>query len=203
MPWLWAVAMVLVRVGSVRFGPGGWAASVRGGLIALLFGLTAGSCGGESASSLAELRLKEVMEMRATGDVGGIEEVFLPEAVYEDVAGDFEYRGVPEIAEHLRELHGWASGVFLDVIDIRAGREWASAEWLLEGTQSGPVPGRLDTVTDRRFRLRGVTLIELERGGVVRAVDYMDWVPFLLDLGAEVRWPGGGVTTRSPVPPLD
>jgi hypothetical protein len=142
------------------------------------------------------VRLKEVMEMRGTGDITGIEGVFLPEAVYEDVAGDFEYRGVPEIADHLTDLHEWASGVFLDVVAIHAGPEWASAEWLLEGTQSGPVPGRLDSVTGRRFRLRGLTLIEVERGGVVRAVDYMDWVPFLLDVGAEVHWPGGGVTSR-------
>jgi hypothetical protein len=112
------------------------------------------------------------------------------------VAGDYEYRGVPEIADHLAGLHEWATGVFLDVVAIHVGGDWAAAEWLLEGTQSAPVPGLLDSVTGRRFRLRGVTLVEVERGGVVRAVDYLDWVPFLLDVGAEVHWPGGGVTSR-------
>lgn len=200
VPWLWAVVLALVGLGGAGRRQGGRVASSRASLLCLGLAAMSASCGGEPGPSRAELRLQEVMEMRATGEVGAIEEVFLAEAVYEDVAGDFEYRGVPEIAEHLRGLHGWASGVFLDVIDLRGGAEWAAAEWLLEGTQSGPVPGRLDTVTDRRFRLRGVTLVEVERGGVVRAVDYVDWVPFLLDVGAEVHWPGGGVTTREPAP---
>lgn len=197
VPWLWAAAMVLVALGGRVGRSAGGTASARAGLLCMAIAPTMGSCGGEPGPGLAELRLKEVVEMRATGDVSAIEEVFLPEAVYEDVAGDFEHRGVPEIAEHLRGLHRWASGVFLDVIDIHGGPEWAAAEWLLEGVQSGPVPGRLDTVTGRRFQLRGVTLVELERGGVIRAVDYLDWVPFLLDVGAEVHWPGGGVTSPS------
>lgn len=198
LPWLWALGVAVVGVL-------GWRRRGRGpGPTRLCWVLACSAlsvaCGSESGPSPAEARLIEVMEMRRTGDVTGIEAVFLPEGVYEDVAGDFEYRGVPEIAGYLSGLHGWATGVFLDVVEIRAGGDWASAEWFLQGVQSGPVPGRLDTITGRSFNLRGVTLVELERGGVVRAVDYLDWVPFLLDVGAEIHWPGGGVTTGVPEP---
>ena len=191
LPWLWAAVVLLAGLlPRRRAGRGGamvgrilwWAV---GGTLLLW------ACSGDAGPGAAEARLLEVMEMRRTGDVTGIETVFLPEGVYEDVGGDFEYRGTAEIAGYLSGLHGWATGVFLDVVQIHAGDESASAEWYLEGVQSAPVPGRIDSVTGRRFRLRGVTVVELERGGVVRAVDYLDWVPFMLDLGAEIRWPGG------------
>lgn len=195
IPWLWALLVVVVGLSTLRRRHR-IAGSSRLVWILTCSALTA-ACGAESGPSPAEARLIEVMEMRRTGDVTGIETVFLPEGVYEDVAGDFEYRGVPEIAGYLSALHGWATGVFLDVVEIRAAEDWASAEWFLQGVQSGPIPGRLDTITGRPFRLRGVTLIELERGGVARAADYLDWVPFLMDMGAEIHWPGGGVTTGS------
>lgn len=201
LPWLWA--LVVGAVAGLPVGGGGRRPGASRGRVpswVAMVALGLGACGGDSGPSPAEARLIEVMEMRRTGDVTGIEAVFLPEGVYEDAAGDFEYRGVPEIAGYLTGLHEWASGVFLDVVAIHAGRESASAEWFLEGVQSGPIPGRLDTITGRRFRLRGMTLVELERGAVVRAVDYLDWVPFMLDMGAEIRWPGGGVTTGVAVP---
>ena len=194
VPWLWLAVVSGVGFATARrrWSSPFWTQA----LVSLGVGLVLlAGCTDDTAPGPAEARLLEVLEMRRTGSVEGIEGVFLPEAVYEDVPGDFEYRGVPEIAAYLGGLHDWATGVFLDVVRIRAGRESASAEWYLEGIQSGPVPGRLDTVTGRRFRLRGLTLVELERGAVVRAVDYLDWVPFLLDVGAEIHWPGGGVTT--------
>lgn len=193
LPWLWALVVAALGVSGRRRWLRGPGPSRLCWILACSALSTA--CGGDSGPSPAEARLIEVMEMRRSGDVTGIEAVFLAEGVYEDVAGEFEYRGVPEIAEYLSGLHAWATGVFLDVVEIRAGGDWASAEWFLQGVQSGPIPGRLDTITGRPFNLRGVTLIELERGGVVRAVDYLDWVPFLLDMGAEVHWPGGGVTS--------
>ncbi|MEJ2538879.1 MAG: nuclear transport factor 2 family protein [Gemmatimonadota bacterium] len=197
LPWL-LLAGLLVSIVSVRRGSRGRTRLV---LVLLLAGGAAG-CRQESRPGAAELRLQEVLEMRRTGDVTGVEDVFLAGAVYQDMASGFEYRGLPEIADHLGWIHGWATGVFMDVVEVHGGRETASAEWVLEGIQSSPIPGQLDTVTRRRFQLRGITVVEVERGAVSRAVDYLDMVPFLLDLGAEIRLPGGAVI-RLPEPEVE
>ncbi len=188
VPWLWALVVV---------GLGAWSRR-RSPRTAVLLVLALGACTGEEAPGRAELRLEEVLEMRRTGSLDDVASVFLPEAVYEDVAGGVEYRGVPEIADHLGWIHGWASGVFLDVIRVHGGDRVASAEWVLDGVQAAPIPGLVDSVTRRRFQLRGITVVEVERGAVIRAVDYTDLVPLLLDLGAEIHAPGGGVLRREP-----
>ena len=188
VPWLWTLVILGLGARSRR----------REGRAALLLLAALGACTVEEAPGRAELRLAEVLEMHRTGSAEEIASVFLPEAVYEDVAGGVEYRGIPEIAQHLGWVHGWASGVFLDVIRVHGGDRVASAEWVLDGIQTAPIPGLVDSVTRRRFQLRGITVVEVERGAVVRAVDYMDLVPLLLDLGSEIHTPDGGVLRGAP-----
>ena len=187
LPWLWALGVVGLAAWS-RGRPGRSALLLATGVLA--------ACTAQEGPSRAELRLEEVMEMRRTGEVDDVVSVFLAEAVYEDVAAGAEYRGVPEISGYLGWVHGFASGVFLDVLRVHRGDRVASAEWILDAVQTGPIPGLLDSVTNRRFQLRGVTLVEVERGAVVRAVDYVDLVPMLLDLGSEIHAPGGTVLRR-------
>ena len=188
VPWLWVLVVA---------GLAGWGRRRRGRAAVLLLAAL-GACTGEEAPGRAELRLEEVLEMHRTGSVDDVSSVFLPEAVYEDVAGGVEYRGIPEIADRLGWVHGWASGVFLDVIRVHGGDRVASAEWVLDGTQTAPIPGLVDAVTGRRFQLRGITVVEVERGAVIRAVDYTDLVSLLLDLGGEIHTPDGGVLRREP-----
>lgn len=41
--------------------------------------------------------------------------------------------------------------------------------------------------------LSGVTIIEMEGGRIMRAADYTDTQPLLLQLGARIELPGGGL----------
>lgn len=145
------------------------------------------------AATLAETRMVELLDMRRTGEVARAAEVFDAVAVYEDYPNQVEYRGLPEIAEYLAGLHQWAGGVFLDVTRMHAAEDWAVAEWVLAGEQSAPFPGVADSATYRSFRLEGVTVLELERGLVVRAADYADMTPLVLGLGGSVTLPSGEV----------
>lgn len=176
----------------------------RGAAIPVLVcaGLLQGCGSGDApGASLAEVRLQEVMEMRRTGDVAPAVEVFDPVAVWEDYPNQVQHRGLPEIVEYLQQLHRWAGGVFLDVTRIHAGSDVAVAEWVLEGVQTGSWPGMVDSATYRRFRLEGVTVVEVERGVVVRVAEYTDMVPLVLGLGGSVTLPGGEVVSVPQAPP--
>lgn len=162
----------------------------------LLAGAAGCSGDGPPPPTAAEALLVEALEMRRTGDVEGVLDAFHPVATWEDHPSQTEYRGAEEIAAFLGGIHAWADGVFLDVVRMYALGDVAVAEWVLEGTQARPIPGQLDSVTYRRFRIEGVTLVEVEGRLIVRAVDYADVAPFFLDLGARVTLPGGSVLAR-------
>lgn len=194
--------LVLAAWGGVRAGgvarPGGGRGAAL--VLVLVAGSAAGCAPGEVPEpSLVELRLLELMAMRQSGDVAGAEDIFHPVAVYDDYPNQVQYRGLPEIAGFVQGLHRWASGVFLDVVRVHVGADRAVAEWVLEGVQSSAYPGVADSATFRRFRLEGVTVVEVERGLIVRAADYADMVPLILDLGGSVTLPSGEVV-RLPDP---
>lgn len=172
----------------------------EGVLLALALLAPACTPGGDGQPTVAELRLMELLEMRRTGDLTGIEEVFHPVAVYQDRPNQVEYQGLPEIQAFLEGFHGWATGVFLDVVALHVGDGVAVAEWVLEGTQGGPAPGLGDPAERRRFRLEGVTVVEVEQGLVVRAADYADPTPMLLELGGTLILPDGDTLRAAPPP---
>lgn len=158
---------------------------------------TTGCVPGDSMeASLAEVRLMEFMAMRQSGDVTGAETLFSPVAVWDDYPNQVQYRGLPEIAERIVGLHGWATGVFLDVVRTHVSSDRAVAEWVLQGVQGAPYPGVADSATFRRFTVEGVTVVELEQGRIVRVADYADMIPLVLDLGGSVTLPSGEVVAR-------
>jgi ketosteroid isomerase-like protein len=52
---------------------------------------------------------------------------------------------------------------------------------------------RLPVATGREVVLNGVTIIELRDGRIIRAADYIDTAPLLLQLGGRIELPGGVV----------
>ena len=67
--------------------------------------------------------------------------------------------------------------------------EWAAAEWLFSGTDTGGVAG---TPTGKRFEVRGATIFELEDGKARRNTDYYNASTVLEQLG---RLPAAGTPT--------
>ena len=45
--------------------------------------------------------------------------------------------------------------------------------------------------TNKSFTLKGTTIIEMEKGMITKATDYMDVMGFVIQLGARVELPGG------------
>jgi hypothetical protein len=151
------------------------------------------ACAGAEAPdrTTEELRLIELMEMRRTGDPEGIEGVFHPTAVYDDFTSGTQHRELPEITAFIRGWHSPDGATFVDVVQYHAGDGVAVAEWVLEGTRSGPARDDPDSLVLRRFRVDGLTLVEVEDGLIVRAADYADPTSLLLAEGAVVVLPEG------------
>ena len=121
----------------------------------------------------------------------GIEGLFHPTAVYDDFTSGVTYRDLPEIAAFMEAFHTADGAVFLDVISYHAGEGIAAAEWVLEGSRQGPSGVSGDSLVVRRFRVDGLTLIEVQGGLIVRAADYGDPIPLVLAEGGAVVLPEG------------
>ena len=52
---------------------------------------------------------------------------------------------------------------------------------------------RVPEASGREIVLNGVTVIEVEGGRILRAADYLDALPMVLQLGGRVEYPGGAV----------
>jgi len=94
---------------------------------------------------------------------------------------------------YVGHVHAWASQVQITIAAIHSGADAAVAEWVMRGVQDRPIPGRVPVATNRPFELKGVTVVELRDGRIARAADYIDVLGFVVQLGAQVRLPGGVV----------
>jgi hypothetical protein len=191
LPW----ALLLVAMGwwVARRGP-------TGAMAVAVAALGLGACVGPepSPASVEERRIIELMEIRRSGDAAGIESLFHPTAVYEDLTSGARYRDLPEIAEFMEGFHSPDGSVFLEVIAYHSGDGMAAAEWVLDGTRLSPSLTSPDSVFLSWFRVDGVTLIELEDGLIVRAADYGDPTSLVLAEGGIVVLPGGDTLRALP-----
>jgi hypothetical protein len=99
--------------------------------------------------------------------------------------------GLDAASAYVGHLHTWASEVELEVTEIVATESRAVAAWTMTAIQSGPIPGGVPVATNRPVELRGITMIEVADGMIVRAADYIDTLGFVLQLGATLELPGG------------
>ena len=154
--------------------------------LALLLLLPLVACGGVDAPPESERLAWELVEVWRTGDVDAAAALVDPTAVYEDRISGMDARGAPEVIDLLTNGMAWAEGFFVEVSNVRAAEDHAVIEWLREGSV---IPA--DGGDPRRFRIAGVTLIEVEAGRIVRAVDYADPSELYVAMGGRVVLPGG------------
>jgi steroid delta-isomerase-like uncharacterized protein len=148
--------------------------------------------GGEAAANQNEVLVRTMLSVWETADTAAVLELFWPEAVYDDFPNQTQYRGLAEIASYLTHVHGWATGVYMNVTQVHASETGATAEWVMSAINYKPMGARVPEATGREIVLNGVTIIEVERGLITRAADYIDVVPMVLQLGGSIRYPGAG-----------
>jgi ketosteroid isomerase-like protein len=140
-----------------------------------------------------EIAVRTLLSMIGSGDVSDVAGLFHPDAVYDDYANQRQYRGLEEIAGYLAGGTRWATAVSMDVLSVHVSDSLAVAEWVFTGIQDRPIRSFVPVVTGREVVLNGVTILEIEEGRIRRAADYTDALALALQLGGEVRMPGGVV----------
>jgi len=146
-----------------------------------------------AASRESELVIRSLMAGWESGDMNLIEDLFLPQATYDDFPNQVTYQGLEEIVGYIVAVHDWADDVYMNVGSVRAYESGAVAEWVFSAVQNRPMGGLVSIATGREVVLNGVTIIEMRDGRILRAADYTDTTPMMLQLGGRVELPGGTV----------
>ena len=141
----------------------------------------------------AETAARSLMAAFETADTALIEDLFWPQATYDDFPNQHTYRGVAEIVGYVTGVHRWADDVFMNVGRVHVTEDGAVVEWLFSAVQARPMGDELSVGTGREVVLNGVTVLEMDGDRIVRAADYTDTGAMLLQLGGRVEMPDGTV----------
>lgn len=170
----------------------------RSAATVLAAALAAAACGRDGSEPSPVLARNEVVarsffQAWEGGDTEALMDLFAPDAVYDDFANQMQYQGVEEIVGYVTQAQRWATGLSIDVAMVHPSEHGATVEWIFSAVQDRPIGTLAPVATGREVVLNGVTILEIERGRIRRAADYLDALPLVLQLGGEVRMPGGGV----------
>ena len=170
--------------------------------------LAAGACapaaaGPSQAQVENEIAARTLMSLWGAADAQSLAGLFHPDALYDDFANQIQHRGLEEIAGYVNHVYDWSSSVDLSPLAVHTWDEGATVEWVLTAIQDRPIGTRLPTATGREVVLNGVTILEMEDGRIRRAADYVDALPMMLQVGGEIRLPGGAVVRQEAPPPVD
>ncbi len=141
----------------------------------------------------AELAIRSLMAAWESGDRALVEDLFWPQATYDDFANQQTYEGLQEIVGYVTAVHEWADDVYWNVGAVHVTESGAVAEWVFSAVQARPIGNQVPVGTGREVVTNGVTIIELDGARIIRAADYMDTAPMLLQMGARIEMPGGAV----------
>ena len=145
------------------------------------------------ATREAELTIRSLMAAWESADPALLEDLFWPQATYDDFPNQHTYQGIEEIIGYVDAMHSWADGVYMNVGRVHVTSTGAVAEWVFSAIQARPMGQQVTVATGLDVVTNGVTIIEIENGRIIRAADYTDTAPMLLQLGGRIELPGGSV----------
>lgn len=162
-------------------------------LFLTLFFVSSASAQDDTSSAL----VKTLMGVWESGDTSILDGIMSIDVVYEDKPNRRVLNGLVAAKSYVSHVHTWASEVQIETTRVRSSEYSAFAEWTMTAVQSSPIPGQVMVATNRSIEIHGLTAIEIEDGKIVRAVDYLDALGFVLQLGATVELPGGTILGES------
>lgn len=166
-------------------------------LVALLFaGGWVSACAEEPAASQppAEGVVRALFAAWSQHDLARIDALFTADGIYEDVPPQRTYRGAEEIRGFLTAIWAWAPDIEFHVTSVAVAGDRAVAEWVMTGTQTGPI-GAIPA-SGNEFSVRGASVLEIEKGKITRNSDYYDLSSLLVQFG--VRYAAPPPKDRSP-----
>jgi hypothetical protein len=154
----------------------------------------------DEADVLGRYLLESLAFARQTADTALLEEIFLPDATYDDFPGQIQYLGIQDVVGYLTSVHDWGDDVYISLGNVETGSSSAVGEWFLAAVQERPIPDIIGAGTGREVSWNGLTVIEIEGGRIARAADYWDRTALILQLGGRIELPDGTVL-ESDLPP--
>lgn len=133
------------------------------------------------AAIALDLLFQAYGEAWAARDVERIMSFFTEDAVYEDVAMGVVNEGKDQIRGFLGELFSAIPDFAVEVTSAFGAGDQAGSEWIMTGTHTGAFPDL--PATNKSFKVRGASVIELRDGRIKRVSDYWDQVVFLRQIG--------------------
>ena len=146
-----------------------------------------------AATREAELTIRSLMAAWESADAALLEDLFWPQATYDDFPNQHTYQGIEEIIGYVGSMHAWADDVYMNVGQVHVTQTGAVAEWVFSAVQARPMAEQVTVATGLEIVTNGVTIIEIDSGRIIRAADYADTAPMLLQLGGRIELPGGSV----------
>jgi hypothetical protein len=140
-----------------------------------------------------EFTVQALISAWASADTSLISEIFWPEATYDDFPNQTTYEGLQEIVAYITGVHEWGDDIYMNAGLVHVSESGAVAEWTFSAVQRRPMGDLVLEGTGREVVLNGVTILEIVDGRILRAADYMDTAPLMLQLGARIELPGGAV----------
>lgn len=169
------------------------AITVHLSLFVFLLALAGCTQSSDAHAKEAELAIRSLMAAWESGDQALVEDLFWPQATYDDFPNQRTYEGIQEIVGYVLAVHDWADDVYWNVGDVHITEDGAVAEWVFSAVQARPMGTQIPVATGREVVTNGVTIIQMQGDRIIRAADYTDAVPMLLQLGGRIELPGGSV----------
>lgn len=137
--------------------------------------------------------VREFMDLWESGDTLKTAYIFQKGTKYTDMANNQTFSGIQEINHYITHIHNWASDVKMIIRKIDVTENMGYVEWTMTARQTRPIQGRVPIATNKDITINGVTLMDFREDKIARAVDYMDVLGFVIQLGSKVELPGGVV----------
>ena len=120
-------------------------------------------------------------------DLARLDALFAADGIYEDVPPQRTYRGSEEIKGFLTAIWAWAPNIEFKVTSVAVAGDRAVAEWVMTGTQTGPIGAIPASGED--FSVRGASVLEIRDGKITRNSDYYDLASLLVQFGVRYAAP--------------
>ena len=150
--------------------------------------LICSSCGGQTNKSLIqknEVIAKSFIEYLNSHDVDKFTSLFAENSIYEEVASGRSYKTLEKIAIYIGSTISGIPDTKFEPVNIFANDSLAVIEWIWKGTNSVGWADMGLPATNKYFELRGLTIMKIKNGLIIRNSDYWDWNTFLIGIGAK------------------
>lgn len=150
----------------------------------LFFIITCASCQqqpSKTGDEKTELLLNEVLKIWNKGDLAKVDEVYSPNLLYHHLNIYEDRKGIDAFKDFVVNIRTIYPDFFVAFENNFSHEEWATAQWTIIGTNTGP-RGDLPP-TGKKVKFSGVTIYQIKEGKIVEEWTYYNQGDVLKQLG--------------------